>query len=111
MIRVVLSTFPDEDVAAGAVRALVGENLAACGTIVPGARSIYRWQGRIEDAREVIVFFKIAAADFERFRARLATLHPYEVPEILAISPSEWHAAYAEWVVFPLKSGSSGDTD
>jgi len=98
MIRIVLSTFPDEEAAAKAVRTLVSENLAACGTLLPGARSIYRWEGKIEDAREVVVIFKISAANEQRFAGRLLELHPYDVPEIVSWIPSHVHEAYAKWV-------------
>ena len=99
MIRVVLSTFPDEDSAANAVRTLVSENLAACGTLLPGARSIYCWEGKIEDAREVVVIFKISAANEETFAKRLLELHPYDVPEIISLIPSHVHEPYAQWVL------------
>ncbi|MEI6070817.1 MAG: divalent-cation tolerance protein CutA [Verrucomicrobiae bacterium] len=98
MIRVVLCTFPDEVTAAEAVRTLVSENLAACGTLLPGARSIYCWEGKIEDAREVVVIFKISTVNEKPFAARLVELHPYDVPEIISLTPSHVHEAYAQWV-------------
>ena len=99
MIRVVLCTFPDEVTAAEAVRTLVSENLAACGTLLPGARSIYCWEGKIEDAREVVVLFKISAANEKPFVDRLVELHPYDVPEIISLIPSHVHEPYAQWVL------------
>lgn len=98
MIRVVFSTFPDQETAVQAVRLLVSENLAACGTLLPGARSIYRWEGKIEDTAEVVVLFKIAAACEEEFTKRLLELHPYEVPEVISLEPSRVHEAYELWV-------------
>jgi periplasmic divalent cation tolerance protein len=98
MIRIVLSTFADGDSAALAVRSLVSEKLAACGTIIPGARSIYFWKGVLEDNAEVLVIFKIAAANEEEFIRRLGELHPYDVPEIVSILPSQWNEAYGQWV-------------
>ena len=98
MIRVVVTTFSDEEAAAAAVRALVSESLAACGTIVPSARSIYRWKGQIEDCAEVVVIFKTTQAAFPSFEARLRELHPYETPEILAFDPAAAGDAYACWV-------------
>ena len=83
----------------GADVAAIEEKLAACGTIVPGARSIYFWRGVLEDSAEVLVIFKIASANEERFIARLGELHPYDVPEIVSISPSKWNEAYGRWVV------------
>jgi len=99
MILLVLSTFPDEESAAVAARTLVEENLAACGTIIPGVRSIYRWQGAIEDAREVLVIFKTPRESEPLLRARLAALHPYEVPEIVGLEPDSIHEPYARWVL------------
>ncbi|MEI6491312.1 MAG: divalent-cation tolerance protein CutA [Verrucomicrobiota bacterium] len=99
MIRIVLSTFADDDSAAQTIRSLVSENLAACGTIIPGARSIYRWKDVVEENPEVLVIFKIATANEEKFLGRLAELHPYDVPEIVSIPPSKWNEAYGRWVV------------
>ena len=98
MIRVVLTTFSDEAAAAAAVRKLVDEGLAACGSIVPGARSIYRWKGEIEDAAEVVVIFKSTVAAYAAFELRLRELHPYETPEILAFDPAAAGEAYARWI-------------
>lgn len=99
MIRIVLSTFADGDSAAEVVRSLVSEKLAACGTIIPGARSIYFWKGVLEDSAEVLVVFKIAAANEEEFIRRLGELHPYDVPEIVSITPSRWSETYGHWIV------------
>lgn len=99
MIRIVLTTFADGDSAARIVKQLVSEKLAACGTILPGARSIYFWEGAVEDTAEVLVIFKIAAANEGKFIARLGELHPYDVPEIVSIVPEKWNEAYGQWVV------------
>lgn len=99
MIRLVLTTFSDRDVAAQTVRTLVSEKLAACGTILPGARSIYRWNGGLEDSPEVVVIFKIAATNEDRFFERLPQIHPYEVPEVISIAPERWNEAYGRWVL------------
>lgn len=99
MIRLVLSTFADSEQAAGVVRALVEERLAACGTILPGAQSIYRWKGAIEDASEVMVLLKTTADKLPALQDRLLVLHPYETPEILAIEPSAVSPTYADWLV------------
>lgn len=99
MIRVVLTTFSDQETAAQVVRTMVSENLAACGTILPSARSIYRWNEKIEDTGEVVVFFKIPGADEESFIKRLVELHPYDVPEVISFEPSRVHEAYARWVL------------
>lgn len=101
MIRVVLTTLSDQETAARVVRTLVSENLAACGTIVPGARSIYQWKGKIEDTAEVVVLFKIPATGEDAFIKRLVEIHPYDVPEVVSFEPSCVHEAYARWVLQP----------
>lgn len=94
----VLTSFPDADKAAALARILVEEKLAACGTILPGARSIYAWEGKIEDAAEVLLLLKTEAALYAKLEKRLAKLHPYDVPEILAWEPGAVHRPYAAWV-------------
>ena len=94
----VLCTCPDEASAARIAQALVAERLAACVTRLPGARSVYRWQGAIEQADEVQLLIKTARAGFEPLRTRLAALHPYAVPEILALPVEAGHAPYLDWL-------------
>lgn len=94
----VLSTFPDADTAAGVVRKLVEEKLAACGNIIPGVRSIYAWEGKIEDTGEVAVLLKTQSSLYAKLEKRLAKLHPYDTPEIVAWEPGAVAAPYAAWV-------------
>jgi periplasmic divalent cation tolerance protein len=98
MIHLVLTTFANADAAANIIRILVEERLVACGTILPGVRSIYQWEGRIEDTQEVMVFLKTSASSLPALQARLLVLHPYETPEILALDSAAVSPAYAEWV-------------
>jgi periplasmic divalent cation tolerance protein len=91
-------TMPDQDRAAALARSLVDEGLAACVNIVPGVKSIYRWQGRLQEDDEVLCLIKTRAAVFERTRARILELHPYEVPEILAFAVDDGSPAYLEWL-------------
>ena len=94
----VLTSFPDTDAAASAARALVEEKLAACGTVLPGARSIYAWEGKTEDSPEVLLLLKTESTLYAKLEKRLAKLHPYEVPEIIAWEPGAVHRPYAAWV-------------
>ena len=94
----VYMTAPSAEVAADIARAVVGERLAACGNLLPGVRSIYRWKGEICDDPEVLVLFKTTRATFERLRARIVELHPYECPEVIAADIVHGHAPYLEWV-------------
>lgn len=96
--RVVLVTAPDADTAAGLARALVEERLAACGNLVPGIRSIYRWEGKICDEAEVLIVLKTTAALADALRDRVVALHPYACPEVLVLPVEAGHAAYLAWV-------------
>lgn len=99
MIRIALTTFETEDDARRTVRRLVGENLIACGTIIPGANSIYQWQGNIEENGEVLVLLKTSAENLAALEARLLEIHPYETPEFLVLAVGHAAAAYAEWLL------------
>lgn len=99
MIRLVFSTFADSAQAAAVVRALVEERLTACGSILPGVRSIYRWEGAIEDAGEVMVILKTTVDQCSALQKRLLDLHPYETPEVIVLDPSAVSPAYADWLV------------
>ncbi len=104
MIRVILTTFSNEADAARVIRQLVEEKLIACGTIVPGARSIYAWEGKIEDTSEAAVFLKTALETAPALERRLASLHPYETPEIIVLNPELVSEKYAHWVVEACKT-------
>ena len=99
MIRVVLTTFANAEDAAKAVRILVDEQIIACGTILPGARSIYRWKAAIEDSEEAVVLLKTSAERFPALEERLRAIHPYETPEIIALDPTAISKDYADWVI------------
>src|SRR5512138_3587317 len=95
---VVLVTVPTAEKAAELARAVVEARLAACGNVVPGLRSIYRWQGQVHDDAEVLLVLKTTRARFEALRDRLLALHPYEVPEVLALPVEAGSAAYLAWI-------------
>jgi periplasmic divalent cation tolerance protein len=99
MIHVVLTTFANAEDAAKAVRTLVDEQIIACGTILSGARSIYRWKGAIEDTEESVVLLKTSAERFPALEERLRAIHPYENPEIIALDPTAVSKDYADWVI------------
>ena len=84
--------------AAAVARTLLGEQLVACVSILPLMQSHYRWQGAIESAPEHQLLMKTTMACVEQLRERLATLHPYEVPEFLVIEASGGSEAYLEWL-------------
>lgn len=97
-IVTVYATFADADEAARIARVLIEERLAACANILGPVRSIYRWEGRIEDAAEVAALFKTRADAAEALIARLAGLHGYDVPAAVAWPIAEALPAYAQWV-------------
>jgi len=95
---VVLTTCPDAATAERLARALVEASLAACVNVVPGLRSIYRWNGAVQSDEEVLMLSKTTAVRFEALRARIVELHPYEVPEVVALPVADGHDAYLRWV-------------
>ena len=95
----VFTTWPNLETARIAARTLVEEKLAACGNIVPGVESIYRWEGKVETSAEVLVIFKTTAGCYAALEARVRALHPYEVPEVLALRVANGLPAYLRWVV------------
>ena len=102
---VVLATFPDVECARRIVHVLVEEKHAACGNIIPGIESIYRWQGAVETAAEVLVIFKTDAAHYPALETRLRELHPYEIPECLALRIEGGLSAYLHWLSSSLDAG------
>jgi periplasmic divalent cation tolerance protein len=99
----VLVTAPSAEVAAGLARALVEARLAACGSVVPGLRSLYRWEGRVQDEAEVLLLLKTTRARFEALRDEVLRRHPYQVPEVLALPVEAGSAAYLAWLEGELR--------
>jgi periplasmic divalent cation tolerance protein len=95
---VVLVTAPSQGVAEQIVTAIVGERLAACGNIVPGLVSIYRWQDALQRDDEMLILFKTTRATAPRLLARVEALHPYEVPEALVLPVEAGLEPYLTWV-------------
>jgi periplasmic divalent cation tolerance protein len=97
-VVVALTSLPPSLDAAGFVRALLERRLIACGTLLPAARSLYTWEGAIEDAQETVVLLKTTAASIPALREQLPSLHPYQVPELLVLPCSDGLPAYLGWV-------------
>lgn len=108
-IVVGLMTAPSKEVAERIVRDLVERGLVACGNVLGGVRSIYRWRGAVEEADEVLAVMKARASDVEAVGRRVQELHPYEVPEWIALPVSGGLAAYLEWLVDETGREGSGD--
>ncbi len=97
-IHLLFSTCPDAASAERIARALVVEGLAACVTRLPGATSLYRWHGSVEESQEIQLLIKTRADRLAAAIARLQALHPYELPEALALEASAGLPAYLDWV-------------
>ena len=98
-LLLILSTFPDLAKARQIGTLLVETQLAACVNLLPGAESLYRWEDQVETASEVMAVFKTSREMFPVFKAKLQELHPYEVPEIVALRPEDVAASYAGWLL------------
>jgi periplasmic divalent cation tolerance protein len=95
---VVLTTLTSGEEAVVFVRALLDRRLIACGTILPGARSLYRWSGKVADEEEVVVLLKTRSARLEALEGSFGELHPYKVPELLALPVSGGLEKYLKWI-------------
>lgn len=95
---VVLTTVASDEEAVTFVRALLDRRLIACGTLLPGARSLYRWQGKVADEREVFILLKTRSARLESLRTAFSELHPYKMPELLALPVEAGLEKYLEWI-------------
>jgi len=97
-VRMVFVTVPDSTTAADLTRRLLDEGLVACGNIMDGVRSMYRWDGKICDDSEVLLILKTVESAVERLKKRVIELHPYDCPEVLAVPVSAGHEDYLSWV-------------
>ncbi len=98
----VLSTCPDRETAERLAGVLVEQRLAACVNIVPGLTSVYRWQGRIEKDAELLLLIKTEAAHFSSLAETIRANHPYELPEVVAVTLSNGSADYLNWITTTL---------
>ncbi len=96
--KLVLTTAGSEEEARKIARALVERRLAACVNIVPQIESIYRWEGKVEEAQEWLLVIKTTGAAFDRVRDAIKELHSYEVPECICISIENGSPDYLKWI-------------
>jgi periplasmic divalent cation tolerance protein len=89
---------PTAEKAADIARILVEERLVACANLLPAVRSIYRWEGKLNDDNEVLVLMKTTRGHLDRLKRRLLELHPYELPEMLALPVESGHRPYLDWI-------------
>jgi len=104
-VQVCLVTAPDEEVATRLARGAVEAGLAACCNLIPGVRSVYRWEGALCDDAELLLIFKAPAAQVEALQRFVLETHPYDTPEFLAVEVSSGSPSYLAWV---LGAGGSG---
>lgn len=102
---VVLCTVGKAEDADRLARALVERGLAACVNVVPGLASVYRWQGRVEREAELLLLIKTRADRFEALRDAIVSLHPYQVPEVIALPVQAGHAPYLAWLDAAVAGG------
>lgn len=98
MHQVIYCTCPDLAWADKIAGHLVGSRLAACVNILPGVRSVYQWQGQVETAQEHLLLIKSPAANYNAIEAAIKSLHPYEVPEIVAVTVEQGSNEYLTWI-------------
>ena len=97
-VLLVLCSHPDAEVAETLTGALVEQRLAACVNVLPGLRSVYRWVGNIERAYETLLLIKTTSDRFDALKEHIVMVHPYEVPEILALAVDSGLDRYLDWV-------------
>jgi periplasmic divalent cation tolerance protein len=102
--RIVLTTAASGDEARSLGRTLVEEHLAACATLIPTVESIYRWEGKVETARETLLLLKTALPQIAALRSRLLALHSYETPEFLVLPVESGSEGYLAWLVSSLEN-------
>ncbi len=101
--QLVLTTCPNRRAAQRIARTLVEERLAACVNIIPVAQSVYRWRGKIESASELLLIIKSPRRAYAKLEKRLRALHPYELPEVIAVPIISGYRPYLAWIANPDK--------
>lgn len=110
-VRVALMTAPNVEVATRIVRTLVDNGVIACGNIVPGVTSLYRWAGEVQQDTEVLVVMKTTANLAPVLLEQAPALHPYDVPEVLLLPVTAGHQPYLDWVASSVAVRGSEGTE
>jgi periplasmic divalent cation tolerance protein len=100
--RIVLTTTANPEEAERLARTLVEERLAACASLVPNVRSIYRWQGKVEGSTETMLLIKTGAEQLAALEARILAIHSYQTPEFLVLRVDAGSAGYLDWLMASL---------
>ena len=104
--QLILCTCPNNQVAEQLATSLVEQRLAACINIVPGLTSIYRWQGKLEKGTEVLLLIKTTRECYTAVETAIRQQHPYELPEIIAVTLDEGSSDYLRWLTTSLEDVS-----
>jgi len=96
--QLVICTCPDKNSASSIAENIVAQRLAACVNILPGIQSIYQWQGNVESAQEYLMLIKSHRDKFSALQNSIVSMHPYEVPEIIALDISQGFPEYLNWL-------------
>ncbi len=96
--QIVLNTCPDLVSAERLAKAILNQELAACVSMVPGIRSLYRWQGKIESSQEQLLVIKTKCSHYRSLEQLIQQLHPYELPEIIAVPIDQGLPSYLQWI-------------
>ena len=104
--RIVLSTADSDEEANHIAYALVDKRLAACISLIPNVKSIYRWQGSVESASEILLIIKTSVDKLDELEAALHSLHSYAIPELLVLGIESGSQTYLQWLFENLDSGA-----
>jgi len=102
-LQIVLCTVPDQETGEQIAGVLVSERLAACVNIIPGLTSVYRWEGAVERSQEALLLIKSGEDSWLPVQERIRELHPYELPEIIAVPIQTGQTDYLQWITSCLK--------
>ena len=101
-----ITTLPTAEAARELVRKLVERRVVACGTVLPGAVSIDRWKGALEESAEALVLLKTTVERWQALKDALPALHPYEVPELIVVPITGGHKPYLDWLMAETTDGA-----
>jgi len=96
--QLILNTCPDQQTADSIATALVEQGLAACVNIVPGIQSVYRWEGKVENSKEFLMFIKSRRELFPQIRTEISLIHSYHTPEIICLPIIDGSLNYLQWI-------------
>jgi periplasmic divalent cation tolerance protein len=105
-IRLIYSTFPDTGSAEAAAREIVGARLAACVNMWPGMRSVYCWEGKVEEGEEVVFLAKTTEARLEEAMAAIAACHPFDEPAVIAVDVAAGRDIFLDWIRMQTGAGT-----